>query len=205
MVLITPRPLVWQAHYEKKATKEGALAYRHRCIITAQALARGFLSRRRVHRLLMELHPEMKRDFCATKISAATDKLVAKMATSEADIDDLFAELDASVARSRKIINGPKKVDWDAVRQVAMSRPVPECPICLGLVTQGEDARSGVLLSCSHVFHTSCIEAFENFSDSTDDPSCPVCRECYTKEPLFVLGGSLTSPPCGQAGCGHAH
>ena len=184
-VVVIPRTLgTCQAHYEKKPTKEGALAYRHRCIITAQALARGFLARRRVHRLLMELHPELKREFCANKISAATDKLVAKMATSESDIDDLFAELDASVAKSRKIIQGPKMVDWVAVRDVAMARPVPECPICLGLVTQGDGVRSGVLLSCSHVFHASCIEAFENFSQSVEDPSCPVCRESYTKQPL---------------------
>ena len=147
----------------------------------------------------MEIHPKLKRAFCAQKISVATDKLVAKMATSEADIDDLFAELDASVAKSRKIIDGPKRVDWAAVRDVAVARPVPECPICLGLVTQGEGARSGVLLSCSHVFHTSCIEAFENFSQSEEDPACPVCRGCYTKQPLFPAAGG-----CGAVR-GHAH
>ncbi|KXJ83104.1 hypothetical protein RP20_CCG008562 [Aedes albopictus] len=44
----------------------------------------------------------------------------------------------------------------------------PECPICFGNMLTNDDTKS---LSCSHQFHSQCIEQWlENNS------SCPVCR-----------------------------
>jgi hypothetical protein len=49
------------------------------------------------------------------------------------------------------------------------------------------------LLSCTHVFHETCIEAFERFTAVQNDESmdtsttlctCPVCRSAYTRRRL---------------------
>ena len=45
----------------------------------------------------------------------------------------------------------------------------------------GEDEHGQqVLLSCSHLFHRACLEAFECFN-IYEVCLCPVCRDSYTK------------------------
>ncbi|XP_078661910.1 RING finger protein 32-like [Branchiostoma floridae x Branchiostoma belcheri] len=41
--------------------------------------------------------------------------------------------------------------------------------------------RPTVLLSCSHVFHRTCLEAFEEFAVGEGKFVCPVCRSSYQK------------------------
>ena len=43
--------------------------------------------------------------------------------------------------------------------------------------------RQTVLLSCSHVFHATCLKMFEELSMETNN-SCPVCRTKYQKKIL---------------------
>ena len=44
--------------------------------------------------------------------------------------------------------------------------------------------RHRVLLSCSHVFHQTCLEAFEEFAVGERKHLCPVCRTHYQKRLL---------------------
>ncbi|XP_068160044.1 RING finger protein 32 isoform X2 [Antennarius striatus] len=71
-------------------------------------------------------------------------------------------------------------------------RDVKDCPICLtalrspGLHTDAgspnrQHQRRVVLLSCSHLFHQFCLEAFEAFAPESR-PSCPLCRSVYHKK-----------------------
>eukprot|EP00615_Pteridomonas_danica_P006661 CAMPEP_0114361984 /NCGR_PEP_ID=MMETSP0101-20121206/25245_1 /TAXON_ID=38822 ORGANISM="Pteridomonas danica, Strain PT" /NCGR_SAMPLE_ID=MMETSP0101 /ASSEMBLY_ACC=CAM_ASM_000211 /LENGTH=407 /DNA_ID=CAMNT_0001507437 /DNA_START=11 /DNA_END=1238 /DNA_ORIENTATION=+ len=63
------------------------------------------------------------------------------------------------------------------------------CPICL------EDFKRGVaqvLLSCTHIFHTTCLRSFESFQgrDTTiEKPACPVCRAVDYEQRATELGG----------------
>ena len=41
-----------------------------------------------------------------------------------------------------------------------------------------------VLLSCSHVFHHTCLEALEEFAVGEQQRNCPVCRAGYQKRLL---------------------
>ena len=43
-----------------------------------------------------------------------------------------------------------------------------------------DGGRETVLLSCTHVFHLKCIQAFENFN-VFGKRQCPVCRADYHK------------------------
>ena len=45
----------------------------------------------------------------------------------------------------------------------------------------GKVIRKTVLLSCSHVFHQTCLEALEEFAVGERRFVCPVCRTSYQK------------------------
>ena len=44
--------------------------------------------------------------------------------------------------------------------------------------------RKTVLLSCSHVFHVTCLEMFEELNVDSTSNLCPVCRTNYQKKVL---------------------
>lgn len=60
---------------------------------------------------------------------------------------------------------------WETIRRTAIRRGHCDgpCPICQENYTSGAE----VLLSCSHVFHRTCMSSFERFSDHK---RCPMCR-----------------------------
>ncbi|XP_024248874.1 RING finger protein 32 isoform X2 [Oncorhynchus tshawytscha] len=72
-------------------------------------------------------------------------------------------------------------------------RDTQDCPICLTTLcsarleteagrtlAQHHSNRRTVLLSCSHLFHQPCLEAFEAFCVE-GRPTCPLCRSPYHK------------------------
>lgn len=178
-------PVCRQAHYEKRTTSEGAAAFYQKCVLRVQAVCRGFIARRRAHRMLMEIRPEVKRDFVGSKLTKASARLVGCIDARERDLDDFFAELDQSVAQARIDIHGPVERDWAAITQQALARGDSECAICLGNVDLCSErhGRHAVVLSCSHVFHAKCIDSFERFS-TTEQCVCPVCRSAYDRHHL---------------------
>eukprot|EP00753_Platysulcus_tardus_P015574 PLAT5098.1.p2 GENE.PLAT5098.1~~PLAT5098.1.p2 ORF type:complete len:115 (+),score=25.10 PLAT5098.1:145-489(+) len=110
---------------------------------------------------------------------------------AEDELDALFAELDAGMRFSREVMavaDAPKveAVDWDAVQVRALVRDEQDCPICMCAFGCGK--REKVLLSCTHVFHTRCLSAFEDFN-LTGALVCPVCRSSYQK--MVVDAGDL--------------
>ena len=42
--------------------------------------------------------------------------------------------------------------------------------------------KNRILLSCSHVFHNTCLSAFEEFTIDKTNFVCPVCRTAYQKK-----------------------
>ena len=81
----------------------------------------------------------------------------------------------------------------------AVQRSVTDCPICImpltdqGLYRKNSSSRPTVLLSCSHVFHATCLQAFEEFSFEKHRV-CPVCRSSYHKKIMLrpYKGNSFT-------------
>nr|XP_020635380.1 RING finger protein 32 isoform X2 [Pogona vitticeps] len=78
----------------------------------------------------------------------------------------------------------------------AFRQDIIDCPICImplihpthldhGLDKESYPSHSHqtVLLSCSHMFHCACLQAFEEFSLG-ERPVCPLCRSCYQKKIL---------------------
>ena len=68
--------------------------------------------------------------------------------------------------------------EWGEIKKKGIERCGEDCAICLNkLFVQKKPL---YLLSCSHIFHTHCIEALERY-DIQEKKKCPICREVYQK------------------------
>uniref|UniRef100_A0A2K6EUS9 Ring finger protein 32 n=1 Tax=Propithecus coquereli TaxID=379532 RepID=A0A2K6EUS9_PROCO len=81
--------------------------------------------------------------------------------------------------------------EWEKVKQrsVLQGDSMQPCPICK------EEFRlhPQVLLSCSHVFHRACLQAFEKF---TNKKTCPLCRKNQYQTRVIHDGAHLFRMQC---------
>jgi hypothetical protein len=140
--------------------------------------------------------PARRKDFYDLKWTRASDKLTEIMECKENAIDALFAECDQNVQNTRVALDFAnmhmrtfEPYEWEAIVHRARLREDSECPICMGTFA-GDKAQ--VVLSCSHVFHESCIHSYERFTAMQANEGgmvrgCPMCRSAYQKAPFASL------------------
>ncbi|XP_053465363.1 RING finger protein 32 isoform X2 [Nycticebus coucang] len=117
------------------------------------------------------------------------------------NIEELFSEIDHCLAINRSVLQQLEEKcgreiteeDWQKIQVQALHREASECSICLTPLSLSQASmgvwqrpRETVLLSCSHMFHHTCLLALEEFSsgDSASFHTCPLCRSCYQKKIL---------------------
>ncbi|KAL4440250.1 hypothetical protein ABPG75_003251 [Micractinium tetrahymenae] len=94
-------PLCRAAAYEKRRIDDAQRLWRHSCAARIQAAWRGLQARRAyraVRRLLPPQHPALRRRWAAEALGDAAAPLVAGVESGAAEVDALFAELDATAA-----------------------------------------------------------------------------------------------------------
>ncbi|XP_032100791.1 RING finger protein 32 isoform X4 [Sapajus apella] len=81
--------------------------------------------------------------------------------------------------------------EWEKVKQRSLLQgdSVQPCPIC----KEDFELRPQVLLSCSHVFHRACLQAFEKF---TNKKTCPLCRKNQYETRVIHDGARLFRIKC---------
>ncbi|XP_012918720.2 RING finger protein 32 isoform X3 [Mustela putorius furo] len=81
--------------------------------------------------------------------------------------------------------------EWEKVKQrsILQGDSVQPCPIC----KEEFELRPQVLLSCSHVFHRACLQAFEKF---TNKKTCPLCRKNQYQTRVIHDGARLFKIKC---------
>jgi hypothetical protein len=89
--------------------------------------------------------------------------------------------MDAPVVRS----------EWEVIEAKLVTRHDATCPICMEGFNQGYE----VLLSCSHIFHRSCLESFERFM-GRDTRSCPICRKANYQKKITKCGTAAWEVQC---------
>lgn len=192
-------PVCRKLHYRKRGIDDGANLYREECVVRIQAAGRGRLARKATAKALRHLNPDRMRRYCEQRLGGLTDQLVSRLDAEHSAVDALFAEIDTSVAASRALFGGGEADDWAATEAAARQRGLGDCPVCLNPCCESEPL---TLLSCSHVFHSRCLDSFERFSLKTVS-TCPVCRAPhYRKRKLGQEEpeGAETSS-CIEAGC----
>nr|XP_023495874.1 RING finger protein 32 isoform X2 [Equus caballus] len=81
--------------------------------------------------------------------------------------------------------------EWEKVKQrsIVQGDSMQPCPIC----KEEFALRPQVLLSCSHVFHRACLQAFEKF---TNKKTCPLCRKNQYQTRVIHDGARLFKIKC---------
>jgi len=96
-----------------------------------------------------------------------------------------------TLAQRRGLVPPNPKVEvltpqsWHAIEASISAKDDPDsnCPICM----EPFSSSCEVLLSCSHIFHQTCLRSFENFlRDGV--PSCPLCRSKNYQKKTTALG-----------------
>ncbi|KAB0397635.1 hypothetical protein E2I00_015987, partial [Balaenoptera physalus] len=84
--------------------------------------------------------------------------------------------------------------EWEKVKQrsVLQGASMQPCPICKEEFELGPQVFS-VLLSCSHVFHRACLQAFEKFANKK---TCPLCRKNQYQTRVIHDGARLFRIKC---------
>lgn len=191
-------PMCRKEQYQRRIIHEGAKEHREKCATRIQAAWRGYIVRqwyRKLRQTVPPKDPKLRKKFYEDKFQDITDRLLQSMEASNQSVDNLLLEIDQSIAASRdtmRQLDGNNEdtmteKDWDQVQLQAVRRSVTDCPICImpltdqGLYRKNSPSRPTVLLSCSHVFHSTCLQAFEEFS-LEKRRVCPVCRSSYHKK-----------------------
>ncbi|TNN73385.1 RING finger protein 32 [Liparis tanakae] len=189
-------PMCRKEPYEARVIHDAARLFRHRI----QARWRGYVARKRYRKLRNSIGPkdkQLRRKYFEAKLQELNDSFVRYCRTdTEAFLTDINRSLSSSrrVFRQleRKRVSEPEERDWDRIQSQVVQRGVWDCPICLtalcslslppgGGPSSHRPRRRTALLSCSHLFHELCLEAFEAFSIQSR-PSCPLCRSVYHKK-----------------------
>ena len=80
--------------------------------------------------------------------------------------------------------------DWSVIEN-SRSDPDSCCPICMEGFKQGHE----VLLSCSHIFHRTCLRSFENFTKD-NELTCPICRTRNYQKKITHIGSKAFEKVC---------
>ncbi|KAG5192722.1 hypothetical protein JKP88DRAFT_242605 [Tribonema minus] len=106
-------PLCRHANYRKRVSKRGAEAWRQKCLLKMQCVARGYLARQSFRALLREHFrggggdARRRRTFMACELSSCTRKLEKSLRSTDDDIEALFGELEQGLAYSRGVFGPP--------------------------------------------------------------------------------------------------
>ena len=82
-------------------------------------------------------------------------------------------------------------LEWTIMEKDLQKRKDAFCPICMEAFNQGRE----VLLSCSHMFHYACLQAFEKFM-ARDARTCPICRSGNYQKKLTHVGSHAFQKLC---------
>ncbi|XP_070536117.1 RING finger protein 32-like [Ptychodera flava] len=194
-------PMCRRAQYQTRVIHEGARHHRQKCATKIQACWRGYVVRSwylKLRETVPPKDPKLRKKFYEEKLHHITDRILNSYDTR---VDDFLSEIDRSIAASRDVFRHFEEssfreiseAEWEAIQLKAIQRENMDCPICImpletpGLEKSPETGpshgRRTLLLSCSHVFHKTCLLAFEELSD-IDRKVCPVCRSAYQKYAL---------------------
>ncbi|XP_022533481.2 RING finger protein 32 [Astyanax mexicanus] len=194
-------PLCRREPYETRVIHDGAKLYREKCAVRIQTCWRGFAARksyRAVRKLIPPNHPQLRRRYFEEKFQEINESLVRSCCS---DVEVFLLDVDQTVAASRDVFRlfdqqqksvleeEGEEEEWRKAREKAVQRDISDCPICL--TPLHSTSRQVLLLSCSHLLHESCLQAFERFCPRRN-PTCPLCRRRYTTRP--VRGANTYSP-----------
>ena len=195
-------PLCRKENYTKRPTVIGGLCRITQAAIILQTFLRAMKARQVLRQRLASLYGrnvctnisnddmlcKRREQFYMKELEGLGNMLLRKINSNTTSVNMVSASIEESLELSRDIRRSlndrktavSKATDWDIIMKTAFDRrndvgndETAPCAICMSAL---ERKKRVSLLSCSHMFCTSCIDAFERFTAHHATPSCPVCR-----------------------------
>ncbi|NXV27458.1 RNF32 protein, partial [Rissa tridactyla] len=195
-------PMCRKEQYHTRVIHDGARLFKIKCATRIQASWRGYIVRKWYKNLRRTVPPKdskLRKQFFEEKVQQISNRLLSSY---DINLDEFFSEIDSSIAASRDVfqqLEGKQilisETDWEKIQMQAFRQEIFDCPICimplsptvhpahLSSGNSDQFSRQVVLLSCSHLFHHPCLQAFEEFSLG-ERHVCPLCRSYYQKKIL---------------------
>jgi hypothetical protein len=189
-------PLCRQEKYQTRLIYEGAKQCRIQAAVRIQSCWRGYVVRcwyKNLRRTVPPNDPVLRERFFRQKLTDITDRIFGMSVREERELNSFFESIDQNVQNcrdvmrsyERQLLSAVTEGDWLAIRKKAEELQIGLCAICLGELSWqhnkgGTETKSLALLSCSHVYHLTCIQSLEHFSLSEHN-ACPVCRNVYVR------------------------
>lgn len=211
-------PCCRQLYGQAYCIDDGAHHYRHSSAALLQAAWRALAARRQYALRRARADPERLRTYCAARLDSLSSALLRQVSADVQQVATLLADLDRQAAQRNGLLghahaqqlsnqSQARSLDGGAAEAAARARErgVRECSVCLQPCNGAGGRRSGLsVLSCSHVFHTHCVRAFEAFSLPSAPLCCPECRALYTRFPYDPHPSPADQPPAATA-AGRVH
>ncbi|XP_077592332.1 RING finger protein 32 [Stigmatopora nigra] len=196
-------PMCRREPYQTRVIHDAARLFRNQCATRIQAFWRGYIARKwygNIRKTVCPKDKRLRRKFFEAKLQELSEAFVQRCHT---DAEAFLADIDRSLSSSRRVfrqmerkkhVDGPREDDWERIQSQVIQRGTTDCPICLTPLCGPEASRvssdsehhkrrrRSVLLSCSHLFHQVCLDAFESFTATDRTPACPLCRSNYHKK-----------------------
>ncbi|ELU01747.1 hypothetical protein CAPTEDRAFT_222016 [Capitella teleta] len=148
-------------------------------------------------RKLTSKRPTIKKEIKAVVDTGRERNRTPNTNGKEIEVEKILDDRPPSLSLAQKLglVQAPPSLltedEWSKVKEASKQRDdsVLPCVICkedFGLQDQ-------VILSCSHVFHRSCLEAFERF---TGKKTCPMCRKEQYQKRLIHEGSRSYKQKC---------
>ncbi|XP_009682220.2 RING finger protein 32 [Struthio camelus] len=195
-------PMCRKKQYQTRVIHDGARLFKIKCAIRIQASWRGYIVRKWYKNLRKTVPPKdskLRKQFFEEKVQHISNRLLSSY---DINLDEFFSEIDSSIAASQDVVQQLEgketllnRIDWEKIQMQALRQEIFDCPICIMPLSptihppcifsgnSNQFSRQTVLLSCSHLFHHTCLQAFEEFSLG-ERHVCPLCRSYYQKKIL---------------------
>ena len=156
----------------------------NRCALTIQRVFRGYCVRRRMQEFVTAGSP-LHRRWIFSRAERASTKLASAIEDQSDAVDAILANIDKELDWARNIMKAVEiqehEVDWQKIRDNIKSKGCGTCPICLRDIATSDCS----VTSCSHTFHTQCLNAWAQFCrKAKNTPTCPCCRSVFQCRPL---------------------
>ncbi|KAM9287887.1 LOW QUALITY PROTEIN: RING finger protein 32 [Cariama cristata] len=184
-------PMCRKEQYQTRVIHDGARLFKIKCTIKIQASWKGYIVSKWYKNLRKTVAPKdgkLRKQFLEKKVQQISNRLLS---SSDINLNEFFPEIDSSIAASRDVflqLEGKEillisETDWEKIQMQAFQE-IFDCPICImplspnvhpaSFLESNHFSQQAVLLSCSHLFHHICLQAFEDFSLG-ERHICPLC------------------------------